>query len=54
MDKMKLLNRAELKHDVDYLNQANQLRQAADDGDKKARKYLKLKTKHERNYEEET
>ena len=51
---MKLLNRTELKHDVDYLNTANQLRHQAEEGDKKAKKYLKLREKHEKDYEEQT
>ena len=51
MDKMKVLTRHELKHDVEFLNQAQQLRHAVNDGDKKAKKFLKLKMKHETAYE---
>lgn len=54
MEKLKLLNRAELKHDVEFLNMATELRQQAEGGDKAAKKYMKLKMKHEIAYEEET
>ena len=53
MEKLKLLNRHELKHDVEYMNLAKNLREAAKDGDKKAKKFMKLKMKHESKYEEE-
>ena len=54
MDKLKLLNRAELKHDVEFLNMATDLRHKAEEGDKGAKKFMKLKMKHEANYEEKT
>jgi hypothetical protein len=54
MEKLKVLNRAELKHDVEYLNMATDLRSKAEEGDKKAKKLMKLKMKHEAAYEEET
>ena len=47
MEKLKLLNRHELKHDVEYMNMAKNLREAAAEGDKKAKKFMKLKMKHE-------
>ena len=53
MDKLKLLSNHELKHDVEYMNLAKNLRDAAAEGDKKAKKFMKLKMKHESNYEEE-
>ena len=49
---MKVLSRHELKHDVEYLNTATELREAANAGDKQAKKYMKLKMKHENKYEE--
>lgn len=52
MEKLKVLSAHEIKHDVAFLNQAVELKQAAAEGDKKARKYMKLKMKHETNYEE--
>ena len=51
MEKLKVLNRHEIKHDIEYMNQAQELREAANDGDKAARKYMKLKMKHESKYE---
>lgn len=51
MDKLKVLSRHELKHDLEYLHTANDLRQAAAEGDKQARKFMKLKQKHEAAYE---
>jgi predicted NBD/HSP70 family sugar kinase len=52
IEKLKLLNRNELKHDVKFLNMATELRQKADEGDKQAKKVMKLKMKHEALYEE--
>ena len=52
MEKLKILSRSELKHDIEFLNQAQELRQAAEAGDKAARKFMKLKMKHEAKYEE--
>ena len=52
MEKLKILNRHELKHDVDFLNQANELRHMMEEGNKGAKKYMKLKMKHESAYEE--
>ena len=49
MAKMKLLSRHELKHDIEFLNNANELRH---EGTKEANKYMKLKMKHEAKYEE--
>ena len=43
MDKLKVLNRSELKHDVEYLNMSTNLKAQIDGGDKKARKLMKLK-----------
>jgi hypothetical protein len=53
MEKLKLLNRHELKHDIEFLNMATELRHQATDGDKKALKFMKLKMKHETKYEAE-
>lgn len=52
MEKLKLLNRHELKHDIQFLNMASELRHMAEDGDKQAKKIIKLKMKHEAAYEE--
>jgi len=52
MAKMKTLSVHELKHDVQYMNMAQELREAAAEGDKKAKKFMKLKMKHETKYEE--
>jgi hypothetical protein len=51
MEKLKLLNHHELKHDVEYMNLAKNLREAAADGDKRARNFMRLKMKHETQYE---
>lgn len=51
MQKLKVLSAQEIKHDVAFLNQAVELKQAAAEGDKKARKFMKLKMKHEAKYE---
>ena len=52
MAKMKILSVHELKHDSQYMNMAQGLREAAAEGDKKAKKFMKLKMKHEVAYEE--
>mmetsp|Transcript_17822 Transcript_17822/g.30224 ORF Transcript_17822/g.30224 Transcript_17822/m.30224 type:complete len:486 (-) Transcript_17822:71-1528(-) len=52
MERLKILSKHELKHDVKYLNMAADLRQAATEGDKQAKKLMKLKMKHESSYEE--
>ena len=48
---MKLLDNHELKHDAEFLNLAVGLTHQAEDGDKKAKKFMKLKMKHEAAYE---
>ena len=52
MEKLKVLSRHELKHDLEFLHTANELRQAAAEGDKSAKKFMKLKLKHEATYEQ--
>lgn len=52
MEKLKVLSRHELKHDIDYLNTTAELKGEAARGDKAAKKYIKLKEKHENVYEE--
>ena len=47
------MSTAELKHDIEFLNQAVELREMASEGDKRAKKFIKLKMKHERKYEED-
>lgn len=51
MDKLKMLTVQEMKHDVEFLNASRQLRDMAADGDKHAKKYMRLKLKHEAAYE---
>ena len=51
MESMKLLDNHELKHDVEFMNTAVALRHQAEEGDKKAKKFMKLKMKHEAAYE---
>ena len=48
---LKTLNRNELKHDIKYMNDMAELRHNIESGDKGAKKYIKLKQKHEANYE---
>lgn len=50
--KMKMMTNQELAHDICYLNTAQDLREKMEAGDKKARKYLKLRVKHESKYED--
>lgn len=50
---LKTLNRNELKHDIKYMNDMQELRQNIASGDKGAKKYIKLKEKHEAKYENE-
>jgi len=48
---LKTLNRNELKHDIKYMNDMRELNKQIESGDKGAKKYIKLKQKHEANYE---
>jgi len=47
-----MMTNQELAHDICYLNTAQDLREKMEAGDKKARKYLKLRVKHESKYED--
>lgn len=49
---MKILSKDEMKHDLEFLNQAQELRELAGEGDKRAKKFMKLKMKHEARYED--
>ena len=54
MEKMKILSAHEMKHDVEFLNQREQLKgdaTAKGKEGKNARKYMKLRMKHEKAYE---
>ena len=51
MASLKTLDRNELKHDIKYMNNMRELEKNIESGDKGAKKYIKLKQKHEANYE---
>lgn len=48
---LKTLNRNELKHDIKYMNDMRTIENSIESGDKGAKKYIKLKQKHEATYE---
>ena len=52
MSALKTLDRNELKHDIKYMNDMQELRDNVNAGDKGAKKYIKLKEKHEAKYED--
>lgn len=52
MQKLKILSKEEMRRDVDFLNQTQELREMAAGGDKRSKKFMKLHMKHEKSYEE--